>query len=283
MNLREEYLLEIEKFLENLYQNDLPQKHLFDAMRYSLLAGGKRIRPILLLEFCRVCGGDWKKALPAAVSLEMIHTYSLIHDDLPCMDDDDLRRGKATNHKVFGYATALLAGDGLLTDAFRVLAESGLPNLPQSVALLSELAGPYGMAGGQELDLAAETKTLSAEEITLIHDLKTRALISAACELGVLAADGNEAQRLAAKTYAKGIGLAFQLRDDILDVIGTEESMGKSVRTDEKKNTFVKLYGIEKCQEMIDRETEEAIRALSVFPDSRFLEDFANKMRVRNH
>lgn len=283
MNFREEYLSEIEKYLESLYQDDLPQKHLLEAMRYSLLAGGKRIRPILLLEFCRVCGGDWRKALPAAVSLEMIHTYSLIHDDLPCMDDDDLRRGKATNHKVFGYATALLAGDSLLTDAFRVLAKSGLPNIPQSVALLSELAGPYGMAGGQELDLAAETKTLSAEEIGEIHDLKTRALISAACELGVLAADGNEAQRLAAKTYAKGIGLAFQLRDDILDVIGTEESMGKSVQTDAKKNTFVKLYGIAKCQEMIDRETEEAIGALSVFPDSAFLEDFANKMRARNH
>ncbi len=281
MNRQEIYLDAVNAFLEDLYRSEAERDVLFQAMQYSLLAGGKRIRPILLLEFCRVCGGNWENALPAAAAVEMVHTYSLIHDDLPCMDNDDLRRGKPTNHKVFGYATALLAGDGLLTDAFRVLSQARIPNLAECVSVLSGLAGPYGMVGGQQLDLEAENKICSEDEIALIHDKKTRALISSACEIGVLAAGGSNLQLQAAKNYAKGVGLAFQMRDDILDVIGTEASMGKSVQTDEKKNTFVKLYGIDECQKRIDQETDAAISALAVFEDNSFLVSFADKMRMR--
>ena len=180
-----DYQKTVEDYLKTLFTDDAPQKQLFDAMRYSLLAGGKRIRPILTLEFCRVCGGDMEKALPFAAAIEMVHTYSLIHDDLPCMDNDDYRRGRLTNHKVFGEANAVLAGDALLTAAFGSLAKAELPadRICKAVALLSKRAGECGMVGGQVLDLAGEQFVLTEEEIYNVHRLKTGALISAACQL----------------------------------------------------------------------------------------------------
>ena len=188
-----EYRCAVNDYLANWCRDSVqePQKILYEAMQYSLLAGGKRIRPILVLEFCRLCGGEWKEALPFAAAVEMIHTYSLIHDDLPCMDNDDLRRGKPTCHKVYGEATALLAGDGLLTRAFELVANApGILPLRKcmAVAILAEAAGAPGMIGGQQMDLAAEGKEITYETMVAIHEKKTCALLIAACKLGALAA-----------------------------------------------------------------------------------------------
>lgn len=280
-----EYCAAIEKTLDGCFGENLPQKTVLEAMRYSLLAGGKRIRPVLVLEFCRACGGDWEKALPFAAALEMIHTYSLIHDDLPCMDDDDYRRGRLTNHKVYGEAAAVLAGDGLLTAAFQTAsnADAAPETVVAIVRVLSDCAGVYGMVGGQQLDLEGETRPLTDEEIHEVYRLKTGALLSAACRMGVLAAGGSPAQRQAASVYADGVGLAFQLRDDVLDAIGDSEKLGKQTGMDGKKNTYLKLYGLERCQAMIDEETVRAISALSAFPDHAFLETLANQLAHRDH
>ena len=279
------YCAATEAYLQACFTEAVPQKMLLEAMRYSLLAGGKRIRPVLVLEFCRVCGGDWEKAVPFAAALEMIHTYILIHDDLPCMDNDDYRRGRLTNHKVYGEATAVLAGDGLLTAAFETAAsaDAAPETVVRVVATLARCAGEYGMVGGQQLDLEGEHKRCTAEEIHEIHRLKTGALISAACQLGVLAAGGTEAQLAAARTYAEGIGLAFQLRDDILDVTGDSAKLGKKTGMDENKNTFVKLYGLKRCEEMVREETERAIAALSAFDDRAFLTDLAHFLAGRDY
>ena len=243
----------IENYLKSIYPafRSEPQELLFDAMEYSLLAGGKRLRPIFVLDFCRMCGGNWENAAPFAAALEMIHTYSLIHDDLPSMDNDDFRRGRKTNHKVYGEAMAILAGDGLLTDAFLVASSANLPD-PSKMALairvLAQNAGSLGMVGGQVLDIMSEERQISEKEIIDIQSRKTGALIYAACILGVIAAGGSEEQLAAAAGFAGALGLAFQIRDDMLDVIGTQEEMGKGVGTDAVKNTFVRLYGLEKCE-----------------------------------
>ena len=278
-----EYRAAVEAFLENCFLKDLPQKRLFEAMRYSLLAGGKRIRPVLTLEFCRVCGGDWKKAVPVAAAVEMVHTYSLIHDDLPCMDNDDLRRGKPTNHKVFGESTAVLAGDALLTAAFETLAESGADAavIAGCVKTLAWAAGELGMVGGQVLDLAAEQETPDAEHIYTLQDLKTGALIRAACCCGVIAGGGSAAQYDAAARYATALGLAFQIRDDMLDVLGDAKTLGKAVHVDEKKGTFVRLYGLERCAEMIAAEGEKAGAALDAFEDTAFLKELVRRLATR--
>jgi len=279
------YRVAVEEYLNGCFDVPAPQQTLLDSMRYSLLAGGKRVRPVLVLEFCRICGGDWKKALPFAAALEMIHTYSLIHDDLPCMDNDDYRRGRLTNHKVYGEACAVLAGDGLLTAAFETAVKADLPAvaLADAVRVLSFCAGEAGMVGGQILDLEGEQKTCTAEEIHLIHKLKTGALISAGCQLGVIAAGGSSEQLEAARQYASGIGLAFQLRDDILDVTGDAAKLGKKTGMDVNKNTFVKLYGLERCEEMVKEETDSAISALAAFPDAAFLTELANYLAGRDH
>ena len=277
------YRLKVEEYLNTLFTADAPQKQLFDAMRYSLLAGGKRIRPILVLEFCRVCDGDMEKALPFAAAIEMVHTYSLIHDDLPCMDNDDYRRGRLTNHKVFGEANAVLAGDALLTAAFAELSKADLPSerIVKAVSLLSGCAGECGMVGGQVLDLAGEQIVLTEDEIYTVHRLKTGALISAACRLGVIAAGGSDAQMEAAGRYAEALGLAFQTRDDMLDVLGDSCKMGKNTGMDENKNTFVRLYGVGACSKLIEKETQKAIEALSVFEDSDFLKELSMKLAIR--
>ena len=282
-DVMEGYQKTVEAYLQTLFTEDAPQKQLFDAMRYSLLAGGKRIRPILVLEFCRVCGGSVEQAMPFAAAIEMVHTYSLIHDDLPCMDDDDYRRGRLTNHKVFGEANAVLAGDALLTAAFGQLARAKLPaeRIGKAVALLARRAGECGMVGGQVLDLAGERLVLTEEEIYNVHRLKTGALISASCQLGVVAAGGTQEQLDAADRYAQALGLAFQTRDDMLDVLGDAGKMGKATGMDENKNTFVRLYGVGACSQLIEKETQKSIEALGAFEDSEFLKELSMKLAIR--
>ena len=267
------YVANIETYLLGCFQADAPQRVLFEAMRYSLLAGGKRLRPVLTQAFCELCGGTAEQALPFAAAVEMVHTYSLIHDDLPCMDNDDFRRGKPTNHRVYGEAKAVLAGDALLTAAFSHLASAQLPaqQIVQAVSVLSQCAGELGMVGGQVLDMDAETRECTEREVYEIQSRKTGALISAACRLGVIAAGGSQAQQDAAGAYADAVGLAFQIEDDILDVVGDAQKLGKAVGVDGKKNTFVRLYGVEKCRQMIASETEKAVCALSVFDAPQFL------------
>ena len=280
------YKSHIEAFLRDWYArfHTEPQKELFDAMEYSLLAGGKRLRPVFAYEFCRLCGSQWEFAAPFAAAVEMIHTYSLIHDDLPCMDNDDFRRGRPTNHKVYGEAMAVLAGDALLTDAFAVASTAVLPDprdMGFAISVLSECAGSLGMVGGQVLDIKAEERECTEDEILNIQSRKTGALINAACVLGVIAGGGSEEHLSAASQFAAALGLAFQIRDDMLDVIGTEEEMGKGVGTDENKNTFVRLYGLEKCEELVQRYTQIAIDALDVFENTEFLIALAKSLTDR--
>ncbi len=286
-NRSEAYRCHVETFLKDWYArfHDEPQKQLFSAMEYSLLAGGKRLRPIFVYEFCRLCGGKWEDAAPLAAAIEMIHTYSLIHDDLPCMDNDDFRRGRPTNHKVFGEAMAVLAGDALLTDAFCVASTVKLSkpeNLGDIIGILSECAGSLGMVGGQVLDILSEERELTEQEVLDIQKRKTGCLINAACAMGALAGGADEAQFDAACQFAAALGLAFQIRDDMLDVIGTKEEMGKSVGTDETKNTFVRLYGLERCEALVQQYTDMAIDALKIFPDdTQYMISIANNLTKR--
>jgi len=260
-----------------------PQRILFDSMRYSLLAGGKRLRPIFVFDFCRMCGGDWHKAVPFAAAIEMIHTYSLIHDDLPCMDNDDYRRGMLTNHKVYGEALAVLAGDGLLTAAFSFIAKSDFSSdiRIQAVEILSKCAGELGMVGGQVLDMQSEQRQCTKQEVLDIQSRKTGALICCACMLGVLAANGDELKLSSAADFASNIGLAFQIRDDMLDVIGSAEELGKAVGVDANKNTFVQLYGIEKCDEMVKAHTAQAIACLRRFENTEYMIELSNFLTSR--
>lgn len=249
-----------------LEDDDVPYRTLLQAMSYSLNAGGKRLRPALVLEFCRLCGGDEERALPAALSVELLHTYSLIHDDLPCMDNDDLRRGKPTNHKVFGECTATLAGDALQALAFQMVLDAPLSDgrTLRCARLLARAAGPEGICGGQQMDLEWEGRALSEEELLQIHLHKTAALIRAACLMGVAAAGGTPEQEEAAAAFADHLGLAFQIRDDILDVTSTEEELGKPIGSDaaNEKTTYVTLYGPDRCEELVLEHTRAARQAL---------------------
>ena len=281
-----EYKAHIETVLREFYDDfrDEPQKTLYEAMEYSLLAGGKRLRPILAMEFCRMCGRDWKYAAPFAAAIEMIHTYSLIHDDLPSMDNDDFRRGRPTNHKVYGEAMAILAGDALLTDAFLMAANADLPDpsgMAVAISVLAECAGSCGMVGGQVLDIMSEKRELSEQEVLDIQNRKTGGLISAACALGALAGGASPREYDAACQFASGLGLAFQIRDDMLDVIGTQQEMGKNVGTDTTKNTFVRLYGLEKCEELVQKYTQYALDALEVFSDTEYITALARSLTDR--
>ncbi len=265
----------VENAMRESYSEDADIASLLDSERYSLFAGGKRIRPALTLEFCKLFGGEECAAIPFACAVEMIHTYSLIHDDLPCMDDDDLRRGKPTNHKVFGETIALLAGDSLLTGAFEIAAsntEAGADVSAMAVAYLANCAGRYGMIGGQVMDIEGEKRKLTLDELLKLHSLKTGALISAACVMGALAA-GVRLDDKAMKdviTYAENIGLAFQIVDDILDCTGDEATLGKRVGTDaqHEKNTFMSFYSLEEAQFYADRLTQDAIDAVRKYPES---------------
>ncbi len=282
---QKQYLTYIENYLHEscfLYASE-PQQILFEAMRYSLLAGGKRLRPMMTLEFCRMCGGSWEKALPFAAAVEMVHTYSLIHDDLPCMDNDDYRRGRLTNHKVYGEATAVLAGDALLTAAFSRLAMASYDagTRIRAVAVLSGCAGELGMVGGQILDMASEDRACTEQEILDIQYRKTGALIRAACLLGVLAGGGTEAQLQAAEVFADHLGLAFQIRDDMLDVIGDAKTLGKAVGVDAGKNTFVRLLGMEACQKLVEEHSNLAVSALDAFADHDWMAELARVLTKR--
>lgn len=276
----------IEAYLKDFYRplHSEPQAPLFDAMEYSLFAGGKRLRPGLTFEFCRMCSGNWEQAAPFAAAVEMIHTYSLIHDDLPCMDNDDYRRGKLTNHKVYGEAMAVLAGDALLTDAFAMAATARLRNpadLATAIGVLSECAGSLGMVGGQVLDMMSEERVCSEQEVLDIQSRKTGRLINAACVLGTIAGGGSQEQIQAAAGFAGLLGLAFQIRDDMLDVIGSQETLGKAVGADEGKNTFVQLYGVEKCESLVIKYTNLAVAQLDAFPEHESLAALARKLTGR--
>lgn len=288
---------EIEKALQSYLPQLLPQendlrKTLFESMEYSLMAGGKRIRPQLVLEFCSLCGGSREQAMPFACALEMIHSYSLIHDDLPCMDDDDLRRGKPTNHKVYGEAAALLAGDALLTLAFETMlspesiAAAGAERAARAAGELARAAGAHGMVGGQIIDLESEGKQVPLEVLEKMDEGKTGALILAACRMGCILGGASPAQMQAAEIYARSIGLAFQIQDDLLDVTGDAALLGKNTGMDSArgKSTYVSLLGVEKARETVERLTYTAIDALSVFgEEAKGLADFARALANRDH
>lgn len=287
-----EYAEIINSYLEKvLPQCDFGENVVHEAMNYSLSIGGKRIRPVLVLEFCRVCGGKIEDAICLAAALEMIHTYSLIHDDLPCMDDDDMRRGMPSCHIKYGYEYALLAGDGLLTAAFGVIAESEFakknPDLAiKAVATLSSLAGANGMIGGQVIDLKNENRKAGLETLSKMDELKTGALIKCAALFGCFAANADEEKIQAATEYATKIGQAFQIVDDILDVTGDEKDLGKPIGSDKEsgKSTYYTLLGLEKAQEYADRLTDEAVQALAVFgKESEFLKELAYMLARRKH
>lgn len=267
-------------------RKDAPQHVLLDAMRYSLNAGGKRLRPVLVLAFCRACGGDVEKAVPVACALEMVHTYSLIHDDLPCMDNDDLRRGKPTNHIIYGECTATLAGDALQAEAFRTILSADLPaeTRAECARLLAVAAGIDGICGGQQLDMEGEGKALSREDLLEIHKRKTASMLVAACRMGIACGQGTAEQIEAANQYAEALGLAFQIRDDMLDQISTEEELGKPIGSDaqEQKTTFMSLYGLEQCEREVHELTERAVSAVaSRFSNAEFLQALARSMETR--
>lgn len=262
---------------------------MLETMAYSLKNGGKRIRPMLVLEFCRLCGGDFKKALPFALGVEMVHTYSLIHDDLPCMDDDDVRRGKPSNHKVYGEANALLAGDALLTLAFEtVLSAEEISGEAKARAglELAKAAGCSGMIAGQVMDLANESKEASLDEIKATERLKTGRMISASGLLGCLVAGADEEKIIAADKYCRNIGLAFQIVDDILDVTSDVETLGKPIGSDSVngKSTFVSLLGLEESASFAKKLTNEAKEALDIFgSEGEFLAELADRLLSRKN
>ncbi len=275
----------VETELERCFTGDKPYRRLSQAMRYSLLAGGKRIRPILTLKFCEAAGGSMEKAMPLALACEMIHTYSLIHDDLPEMDNDDLRRGKPTNHRVFGAGRAVVAGDALQAAAFETALSAPFPpeRTVAAAAYLASCAGLNGMCGGQELDTAEESDRSEAG-LTLINDLKTGAMLRAACVLGVIAAGGDGGARSAAEAYGLHLARAFQIRDDILDIISTEAELGKPIGSDEanSKPTYASLLGVEAAEAVVRRETQRAKSAVrGAFPDTAFFEELADRLAER--
>ncbi len=250
-----------------------PEGKVIEAMRYSVSAGGKRVRPILLMAACDAVGGDSKELLPAACALECVHTYSLIHDDLPAMDDDDLRRGKPTCHKVFGEAIAILAGDGLLTYAFELMAHDDLLKncgsdlVTKAIYIFSKAAGVSGMVGGQTADVLFEGKPVDAETLAYIHSHKTGALIRASVEMGAILGRGDQNQIERLSSFGTALGLAFQVIDDLLDVVGDEEKLGKPVGSDIKnqKATYPALFGIEETRKRANELKEQALSALSAF------------------
>ncbi len=258
------------------------QFEVVDAMKYSLSNGGKRIRPVLTLEFAKACGGNREACLPLACAVEYVHTYSLIHDDLPAMDNDDLRRGMPSCHKKFDEATALLAGDALLTHSFEIICNSDLPDSSKvtAVSLLSQNSGVAGMIGGQVIDLLFEKGSPSLKELITVYRLKTGALISAACLMGCISANANDRLISAASKYAYTLGIAFQIKDDILDIIGDEEKLGKPVGSDSQNNksTYACVAGVERAQKDLELLTETAIRQLDAFDDNEFLIALSNRL-----
>ena len=259
--------------------------HLGEAMRYSLEAGGKRVRPVLCLLACEAVGGSVEAALPGALALEFVHTYSLIHDDLPAMDDDDLRRGRPTNHRVFGEGHAILAGDALLTEAFGVLAAAELePQRRAALALLAEGAGWRGMAGGQALDLEGETlKVYGLEQLRLIHRLKTGALLRASLEIGAVLGGAPRAEQAALRAFGEAIGLAFQIQDDILDATAADEDLGKRAGKDAARGkiTYPSLLGLDGARRALQEATETSLCQLAALPHRNSLAAWARYLAQR--
>lgn len=278
---------ELERLKENAAKNGYCKKNIVEAMWYSLSAGGKRIRPVLMLEFCRVCGGDVKEVLPSACALEMIHTFSLIHDDLPCMDDDDFRRGKPSCHKAYCEAEALLAGDALLNLAYEIIAKGEGLSAEAKIAVVSELTqdvGINGMIGGQVIDTSYNGE-MTAELLQEMYNMKTSALLKAACKIGCIAANADGTRLKAAETYAEKLGLAFQIIDDILDVSGDEKLLGKPIGSDKEsgKITYVSLFGLEESRKAAEKLTKEALSELDKFDDNEFLKELTMFLLVRNY
>lgn len=277
----EQYRAAVEDYLSALFAGSAPYDRLYDAMRYSVLSGGKRIRPVLTLEFARLGGIDWHLALPYGCALELVHNYSLIHDDLPCMDDDDLRRGKPTNHKVYGETLAVLAGDALQPEAFRLMAEApclSAENRLEAVRTLSRACGADGMVAGQVLDTVYDVR--DAAGLTVLNRLKTGVMISAAAELGCIASEMPASMRAQALVYADAIGRGFQIRDDMLDVEGDQAVFGKPIGSDaqEGKVTFVDVIGMDACRREVAACTETAKAAVADWPDHDFLWELADRM-----
>ncbi len=274
-----------------LPERECLQKNVILAARHSLMAGGKRIRPALVMEFCRVCGGEPEAALPAACAIEMMHTFSLIHDDLPCMDNDDMRRGKPSCHKAFGEGNALLAGDALAILPAEIIAKAGIKGTISAsaalkiISLLGEQSGIYGMIGGQVIDTENEGKQLPENVLQEMYRMKTGALLEFCCRAGVIAAGGGADLQLAAGTYAKKLGLAFQIIDDILDVTADEKLLGKPVGSDKDsgKYTYAAAVGLEKARAEAARLTEEAVQALEAFEDREFLTGLTRLLLERNY
>ena len=281
MDRLDKYIKMVENRLYDIFPAEEPDHaEVIRAAKYSLSAGGKRIRPVLTLAFCEMCGGKPEKALDAACAIEYMHTYSLIHDDLPCMDDDDLRRGKPSCHKAFGEATALLAGDALAILPFEMLASSleiSPPAAVKCIRALSHLCGMDGMIGGQQTDTAYAGKELSGETLIGMYSRKTSALIKAACLCGVYCAESPDEERYAAlaEEYAEDLGLAFQIIDDILDVTSSAEVLGKPVGVDEKldKHTYVRTFGLGRAEDAAGEYTRKAVEALKGYPDSEFVKN----------
>ncbi len=277
--------------LQGCFLQDGPQRELLEAMRYSLLAGGKRVRPVLALKFCEALCGEMEPALDYACGVEMLHTYSLIHDDLPCMDNDELRRGKPTCHVKYGEWLALLAGDALQASAFERLAASQRTSPAangRACALLARAAGCAGMCAGQYLDIVNVGRGLDEGILEQIHTWKTSALLEAACLLGLTASsvEPSSQQWAAAERYARLLGLAFQIRDDMLDVESTEEELGKPIGSDagNGKATFATLYGLEKCRELVAALTEEAKQSVrGTFDCPEFLCALADSLAERKN
>ncbi len=280
------YINMVNTELESLFpERDCLQKAVYDAMAYSVMAGGKRLRPVLSLAVCEMLGGDVRDALRFGVAIEFIHTYSLIHDDLPCMDDDDLRRGIPTCHKKFDEATALLAGDGLLTAAFEYLTKldeyssASAETVIRAVGEISKAAGCDGMIGGQVVDLTNENMSVSEERLTYTHNRKTGALIRTSAVVGALAAKASEDEIQAVSSFAEKLGLAFQIQDDVLDYVGDEAVLGKPIGSDAEngKTTYVTLLGLEIAKGKADEVTMQAVAELDRFGENA---DFVKKLAM---
>lgn len=294
MNFKEKqisYAEIVNDFLESyIKENELLEKSVYSAMRYSLLAGGKRLRPVLSLAVCDMLGGELNEILPFACAIEMIHTYSLIHDDLPAMDNDDYRRGKPTNHKMYGEALAILAGDGLLNMAFELMLDStsnncnNIENKVRAMSYIAKSSGTRGMIGGQVIDTESENKEVPFETLEYMHRCKTGALIKAPVMSAAIICKASEEDLRSLEAYAGNLGLAFQIKDDILDVEGSTEKLGKKVGSDEsnKKTTYVSLYGLEKSKQMLKETTEQAIKSIEKFgTNATFLKELAEFLIVR--
>ena len=283
-------------YIEDLLKEYMPkeegyQKTIFEAMNYSLSAGGKRLRPILTMEACKVVGGNVEDAIPFAMAIEMIHTYSLIHDDLPALDNDDLRRGKKTNHIVYGEDMAILAGDALLNYAFEVMLSNSIdkenPNkYLNAINEIAKTSGIYGMIGGQVVDIQSENKQISKEMLDYIHNNKTAAIIIGCMRAGAIIGDATQEQLEKITKYAKNIGLSFQIVDDILDIVGDESKLGKKVGSDieNHKSTYPSLIGLDESKNIAYELIQEAKESInSINKETKFLSDLADYIIDREY